>query len=88
VAVLGGLDMLVFTGGIGERAAPIRQRICADLAFLGLQLAPQRNARHAPIISSHQSTVTVRVIRTDEDLMIARHAYRLLRQEGRDHVPV
>jgi acetate kinase len=88
VAVLGGLDTLVFTGGIGEHAAPIRQRICADLAFLGLQLAPQRNARHAPIISGDQSAVTVRVIPTDEDTMIARHAYRLLRQEGIDHVSV
>jgi acetate kinase len=88
VAVLGGLETLVFTGGIGEHAAAIRQRICADLAFLGLRLDAQRNARHAPVISGDQSAVTVRVIRTDEDLMIAGHAYRLLRQEGRDHVPV
>lgn len=88
VAVLGGLDTLIFTGGIGEHAAPIRQRICADLPFLGLQLAPQRNALHAPIISSDQSAVTVRVVKTDEDLMIARHTYRLLRQQGKDHVSV
>jgi acetate kinase len=87
-AVLGGLDTLVFTGGIGEHAAPVRAGICAGLEFLGIVLDPQRNARHAPIISSDQSAVPVRVIQTDEDRMIARHAYRLLRQEGRDHVSV
>jgi acetate kinase len=88
VVVLGGLDTLVFTGGIGEHAAPIRQRICAELAFLGLHLAQERNAAHAPVISGDRSAVTVRVIKTDEELMIARHTYRLLRQQGKDHVPV
>jgi acetate kinase len=77
--VLGGLDTLVFTGGIGEHAAPIRQRICAGLEFLGIELEAKRNEAHAPIISSDEnSRVVVRVIQTDEDLMIARHTRSLL----------
>ncbi len=77
-AVLGGLDGLVFTGGIGEHAAPVRARICAGFAFLGLELDERRNAEHAPVISSPASRVTVRVIPTDEALMIARHTVRLV----------
>lgn len=77
-AVLGGLDTLVFTGGIGEHAASIRQRICAGLEFLGIHLDAGRNAAHASVISSATSAVTVRVIPTDEDLMIARHTVRVL----------
>jgi acetate kinase len=77
-AALGGLDTLIFTGGIGEHAAPIRQRICADMAFLGIQLEPRRNEAHAAIISRDGSPVTVRVMKTNEDLMIARHTYRLI----------
>jgi len=88
VAVLGGLDALVFTGGIGEHAAPVRQRICADLAFLGIHLDPQRNVAHAPVISRDDSHVTVRVMQTDEDRMIAQHAHRVLREGGADHVSV
>lgn len=80
-AVLGGLDMLVFTGGIGENAAEVRTRICAGLGFLGIELAPDRNKAHASIISSDASTVTVRVIHTDEELMIARAVSRML-----DHI--
>src|SRR5918995_2156908 len=72
-AVLGGLDTLVFTGGIGANAAPVRWRICEGLEFLGIRLVPHRNAAHAPIISCDGSPVTVRVMRTNEDLMIARH---------------
>src|SRR5918995_1908221 len=72
-AVLGGLDTLVFTGGIGANAAPVRWRICEGLEFLGIRLVPRRNAAHAPIISCDGSPVTVRVMRTNEDLMIARH---------------
>jgi acetate kinase len=75
IAVLIGLDTLVFTAGIGENAAPVRQRICADLEFLGIHLDPQLNAAHAPIISPAGSAVTVRVMKTDEDRMIARHAH-------------
>lgn len=78
VAVLGGLDALVFTGGIGEHAAPVRARICAGFGFLGLALDERRNAEHAPVISTPESRVTVRVIPTEEALMIARHTARLV----------
>jgi len=77
-AALGGLDTLIFTGGIGEAAAPVRARICAGLGFLGIALDPRRNGSHAPIISPDEGPVTVRVLRTDEDLMIARHTARLV----------
>jgi acetate kinase len=86
VAALGGLDTLVFTAGIGEHAAVIRARICDGLEYLGLRLEPARNAAHAPIISSDASRVVVRVIPTDEDLMIVRHTYRLIAEEGAGHV--
>jgi acetate kinase len=76
VAVLGGLDLLVFTGGIGERAAPVRRRICKRLAFLGLELDPDRNQCHDRVVSTAASNVKVRVIKTNEELMIARHACR------------
>lgn len=72
-AVLGGLDTLVFTGGIGERAAPFREEICQGLEFLGIELSAELNARNAAIISESNSGCTVRVMVTDEDLMIARH---------------
>jgi acetate kinase len=77
-AALGGLDTLVFTGGIGEHAATVRERICEGLEFLGLRLDGSRNVEHAPVVSRDDSPVTVRVIPTDEDLMIARHTRRLL----------
>jgi acetate kinase len=77
-AVLGGLDTLVFTGGIGERAAPVRWETCQQLAYLGIALDPQQNAVHAEVISTPQSTCTVWVIPTNEDLMIARHTRTLL----------
>jgi acetate kinase len=72
-AVLGGLDMLVFTGGIGEHASPVREEICRDLGHLGLRLDLARNDAHADVISTVQSTCEVRVIATNEELMIARH---------------
>jgi acetate kinase len=78
VVVLGGLDTLIFTAGIGEHAAPVRARICAGLEFIGLDLDAARNDRHGPIISSGTSQVTVRVMKTDEDVMIARHVRQLL----------
>lgn len=81
-AALDGLDTLIFTGGIGENATSIRDRICTGLDFLGIQLDPERNAASAPIISVEGSQVTVRVMKTDEDLMIARHTYRLVVKEG------
>jgi acetate kinase len=77
-AMLGGLDTLVFTGGIGEHAAPVRWETCQGLAYLGIALDPQRNAAPAEVISTPQSTCTVRVIPTHEDLMIARHTRTLL----------
>ena len=77
-AALGGLDLLVFTGGIGENAPAIRTRICAGLGFLGVALNAKSNARNAPIISHDSGQVTVRVMRTDEELMIARSTCRLL----------
>jgi len=80
-AALGGLDALVFTGGIGEHAAPVRERVCEGLEFLGIRLDPDRNATHAPVISSNDAAVTVRVVPTDEDLMVARHTRRLIEQE-------
>src|SRR5215218_104137 len=80
-AALGGLDALVFTGGIGEHAAPVRGRVCEGLEFLGIRLDADRNAAHAPVISSEAAAVTVRVVPTDEDLMVARHTRRLIEQE-------
>lgn len=85
-AALGGLETLVFTGGIGENAPTVRRRICESLDFLGIVLADARNARNAARISTPSSRVTVRVIPTDEQLTIARSVVRVLRldapQEG------
>jgi acetate kinase len=77
-AALGGLDTLVFAGGIGENASIIRQRICDGLGFLGIELDQQRNATNAPVISPDSGRVRVRVIRTDEELVIARSVVRVL----------
>jgi acetate kinase len=77
-AALGGVDTLVFSAGIGENCPPVRRRICAGLGFLGIELNPARNAKNAPRISSAASRVTVRVIRTDEERMIARSVCRVL----------
>ena len=77
-AALGGLDTLVFAGGIGENAAPVRSRICAGLGFLGIELDELRNADHAQVISTDTSRVAVRVIRTDEELIIARSVCHVL----------
>ncbi len=81
VAVLGGLETLIFTGGIGENAAEVRRRICEGLGFVGLRLDPERNRRHAPIVSASGTPVTVRVIHTNEERMIARHTVHLLHQK-------
>jgi acetate kinase len=79
-AALGGLDSLVFSGGIGENAPEIRQRVCLDLQFLGIELDEKRNAGNLGIISSDQSRVEVLVIKTNEELMIARMAAALMQQ--------
>jgi acetate kinase len=83
-AALGGLDTLVFTGGIGEHAATVRWRICEGLEFLGLRLDGSRNAEHAPVVSRDGGPVTVRVIPTDENLVIARHTRRLVRPTSKE----
>ncbi len=77
-AVLGGLDMLVFTGGIGENSALIRTRICAGLDFLGIELDSQRNEDNVGLISTDSGRVKIRVIRTDEESMIASSVLQLL----------
>jgi acetate kinase len=83
-AALGGLDTLVFAGGIGENAAVVRKRICDGLGFLGIELDEAANDRHAPCISTGTSTgtrsgsVAVRVIRTDEESVIATSSMRVL----------
>jgi acetate kinase len=77
-AALGGLDTLVFTGGIGENAFQVRTRICDGLQFLGLRLDPNRNRSGTPVISTRASRVTVRVIRTDEEVTIAKTVCRVL----------
>jgi acetate kinase len=79
-AALGGIDAIVFTGGIGENAAPIRERVCRDAAWLGVGLDAEANARGGPGISAKGSKVSAWVIPTNEELMIARHTWRLIAQ--------
>ena len=78
-AALGGLETLVFSGGIGENAPRVRARICEGLSFLGIELDQKRNAKNAPLISPDPGRVKVRIIRTDEELMIARSVTRVLK---------
>ena len=82
-AVLGGLDLLVFTGGIGERAAPVRAGICHGLEHLGIQIDVAKNSAHADVISREDSNCVVRVVHTNEDLMIARHTQAALLNDTR-----
>ena len=77
-AALGGLDTLVFAGGIGENAPVVRTRICEGLGFLGIQLEERQNATNEGVISAATSRVSVRVIHTDEEVMIARSVCREL----------
>jgi acetate kinase len=76
---LEGLDALVFSGGIGENAWQVRERICAGLGFLGINLDTQANAASKDVISSKSSKVTVRMIRTDEESIIAQTVWRILK---------
>jgi acetate kinase len=76
VAALGGLDTLVFAGGIGENSPLVRARICEGLSVLGIELNESRNAQSAGVISTNASRAKVRVLRTDEELMIARSVLR------------
>jgi acetate kinase len=78
VGALGGLDALVFTGGIGENSSQIRERVCSDAAWLGVELDADANARGGPCISRAAARVSAWVIQTNEELMIARHTRRLL----------
>jgi acetate kinase len=75
---LGGLNTIVFAGGIGENCPPIRARVCAALEFLGAELDSAANDRNAPVISRERSRVTLRVLHTDEEQVIARSARQLL----------
>jgi acetate kinase len=77
-AALGGLDTLVFAGGIGENAPVIRERICAGLEFLDVHIDPERNNRNATLVSPDAARVSVRVIPTDEELIIARACAAML----------
>jgi acetate kinase len=81
-AVLGGLDGLVFTAGIGENAPEIRRRICEACAWLGIALDPEANTRGGPLISRPDSRTSVLVVPTDEEQMIARHTRRLVARKG------
>ena len=81
-AVLGGLDTLVFTGGIGEQAAAVRAGICRGLEHLGVQLDLAANDAHAAVISEPGSECVVRVVRTDEDLVIARQTREVVTRTG------
>jgi acetate kinase len=77
-ASLDGLDCLIFTAGIGQHAAPVRAAICARLGWLGVVLDPAANQKHAPVISAVESRVIVRVMATDEEATMARHAIEIV----------
>jgi acetate kinase len=79
-AALGGIDALVFTAGIGEHAPEIRRRVCEDAAWLGIDLDQAANAGGAGRITREGSRASVWVIPTDEDLMIAQHAWGVLKR--------
>ncbi len=80
-AALGGVDTLVFAGGIGENSPVVRARICAGLGFLGIELVEEKNAANESVISATASRIAVRVIRTDEQFMIAKSVIRVLETE-------
>ncbi len=79
-AALGGLDLLIFTGGIGEHDFKLRARVCADLGFMGIRLDSERNQRNGPVISEDGAECEVRVMPSQEDLQIARHCRILMSQ--------
>jgi acetate kinase len=81
VSVLGGLDMLIFTGGIGENAAQIRERVCADCDWIGLKIDLEKNAKNMADISGKNSKVVVRVMPTNEEWIIAKNTYQLISKE-------
>jgi acetate kinase len=77
-AVMGGIDALIFAGGIGENAPRVRDRICSGLEFLGLEIDPKLNDSNAPVISTERSRAKIKVIETDEDQMIAQHVVSVI----------
>jgi len=81
-AALGGLETLVFSGGIGENSAVLRNRICDGLGYLGIDLDPARNEANGPVISVDGAKVTVWVIRTDEELYIARSVWAVIKPKA------
>ena len=83
-AALGGLDTLVFAGGIGENSPAVRARVCDGLGFLGMEIEEKRNAANECVISAPASRVSIRIIRTDEELMIAKTVCRLLGLGGQE----
>jgi acetate kinase len=87
-ASLGGMETLIFTGGIGEHSSEVRAAICRGLEFVGVSLDERQNEAHGDVISRAGSRVTVRVVQTDEDSMIAAHTLRLLRRGGDARVRV
>ena len=78
-AALGGLDTLMFAGGVGENAPSVRARVCDGLDFLGIEIEEARNATNAGVISTETSRVAVRVMHTDEEIMIAKSVCHVLR---------
>ncbi|TFE66075.1 acetate kinase [Methylacidiphilum sp. Yel] len=80
ITILNGLDILVFTGGIGENSAQIREKICKNLDFWAIQLDPLKNQAHNEIISTEKSSTKIRIVKTNEELIIARRTLQLLRQ--------
>ena len=79
-STLAGLDTLIFAGGIGEHAPEVRAAICNGLDFLGLKLDPSKNTQAGDIISDNQSRVTIRIIPTDEEIVIARIVRSILQR--------
>mgnify|MGYP000668074011 CR=1 FL=1 len=75
---LGGIDLLVFTAGVGEHNATIRERVCAELEWLGARLDPEANARHASVISAPESGFTIAVEATNEEWVAAQRSHELL----------
>jgi acetate kinase len=82
VAALGGLDAMVFTAGIGERAPAVRERVCRDAAWVGVKLDETANTAHGPRISAADSSIAVWVIPTNEELVIAKHTQRMVLAPG------
>jgi acetate kinase len=77
-AALGGLDTLVFSGGIGENAPEVRTRICEGLGFLGIEIEEKKNKANSPVISTDSGQTTIRVIHTDEEWMIAKTVNQMI----------